>query len=240
MGKNNYFDLYEIVKLVEEKSRKGKLDIEEIKQKLNSHIRIRVVPKDEVIAYTAKPAPYVYFIIKGSYFHYRISKHGKNNFLSVENAPQWIGIDKVLDAEHANVTGDKVLQECIVLDIKADYFEKCIDADGKFAHYIIKNLLQKMAKISCKSDRLLFNNAKEHLMFYILEYWDRNQKESGNCKVDVKNEYIAEEIGISTRTLYRTLNMLKDENLIVVKKGTIVVNDSQIEQIRNFFLEAEK
>lgn len=239
MEKNNYSDLYEIVKLIE-KTEKDKLDLNVIEAKLNDQIRIRHVPKDEVIACSGTPAPYTHYIIKGSYYHYRISKQGKNNFLSVEKAPQWMGIDKVLDPEHANVTGDKVLQECTVLDIKADYFEKCIKADGEFAEYIIKNLLTKMAKISCKSDRLLFNSAKEHLIFYILEYWDRYHDESEICKVDMKNEYIAEEIGISTRTLYRALNQLKDEKLIAVKKGSIVVKNSQIEKMRTYFLQAEK
>lgn len=240
MRENNCSELYKIVKLVEEKTQKGNLNIDEIKKKLNGQIHIRVVSKDKVISSSVKPAPYVYYVISGSYFHYRISKQGKNNFLSVENAPQWIGIDRVMDPGHANVTGDKVLKECVVLDVNAEYFKKCIETDGKFAHYIIQNLLQKMAKISCKSDRLLFNSAKEHLMFYILEYWDRNHKQSGNCRIDVKNEYIAEEIGISTRTLYRTLNTLKDENLIVVQKGTMIVNSSQIERIRTFFSDAEK
>lgn len=235
MEKNSHSDLYEVVKLIEEKSKNEKMNLNEIRKRLNSQIRIRIVQKDEMIAYQVKPAPYVYYVIQGSYFHYRISKQGQNNFLSVENAPQWMGIDKVVDGEHANDTGDKALQECIVLDIKADYFEKCIKTDGEFAHYIIKNLLQKMAKISCKSDRILFNSTKEHLMFYILEYWDRNAKSSEVCRVDVKNEYIAEEIGISTRTLYRTLNILKSEDLITVKKGCIVVNSSQIERIRKSF-----
>lgn len=240
MEKNNCSDLYNIVKQVEENNKKGNLNVDKIKKNLNDHMRIRIVPKDQMISYSVKPAPYVYYVMQGSYFHYRVSKQGKNNFLSAENAPQWMGIDKVIDSECANITGDKALKECVVLDIKADYFEKCIESDGKFARYIIENLLQKMAKISLRSDRLLFSNAKEHLMFYILEYWDRNNKNSDVCRVDVKNEYIAEEIGVTTRTLYRNLNILKDENLIAVKKGTIVVNSSQIEEIRKILLENDK
>lgn len=235
MKRNKCSDLYEIVKVIEEKSSKGKLNLEEIKKYMNDQMNIRLVPKDEVIASREKATAYVHYVISGSYFHYRISKSGKTNFLSNEKAPQWIGIDRAVDGQHANVTPDKVLKECTVLDIRNDYFERCIKEDGEFALYIIKNLLEKMAKISCKSDRVLFSNAKEHLMYYILEYWNTNHRNSEICRVDVKNEYIAEEIGVSTRTLYRVLNQLKEEEIIGVRRGDVVVNDRQIQKIKEFF-----
>lgn len=235
MGKTKEANLYEIVKLVEKQISKGTVNIAEIKPYLNEQINLKVVPENEAIATKEQKATYVYYVISGRYFHYRILKRGSVNFLSIENAPQWIGIDKVIDPEHANVTGDKVLKTCIVLEIRAGYFISCIEENGEFARYIIKNLLTKMAKISVKSDRLMFSDAKEHLMFYILDYWDRNHKGAGSCKIDIKNEYIAEEIGVTLRTLYRILNKLKEEGLIVVTDREKYVNSEQIDRIRHYF-----
>ena len=89
--------------------------------------------------------------------------------------------------------------------------------------------------MSVRSDYLLFSDAKEHLMFYILEYWNKYYDGSGSCIVSMKNDNVAAELGISTRTLYRTQNVLKEEGTISMMRGKIIVNESQIKKIRNFF-----
>lgn len=237
--KNNHCDLYKIVNLVEEQTQAGSLNLEEIKKHLNNQIRLRVVPRDEEIASRGGTPAYVHYVISGAYFLYRISKQGKVNFLSVEHGPQWLGIDRAIDMEYANDTGDRVLKTCTVLDIRAGYFARCMEEDGSFASCIIKNLLRKISRISSKSDRLLFSDAREHLLFYILEYWERNHRGAAICRVEMKNEYIAEEIGVSLRTVYRTLNKLKEEELIEVVHGTIQVDRQQIQRIRDLFPEMQ-
>ena len=44
--------------------------------------------------------------------------------------------------------------------------------------------------------------------------------------------YIADDIGVSTRTLYRALNEMKDQGLLNVVRGNIVVTSAQIQMIR--------
>ena len=44
--------------------------------------------------------------------------------------------------------------------------------------------------------------------------------------------YIADDIGVSTRTLYRALNEMKDQGLLNVVRGNIVVTSVQIQIIR--------
>ena len=51
MGEKAYSDLYQIVRIVEEK--KGQADLQEIGLLLNSQMRLRIVPKGERIFYMA-------------------------------------------------------------------------------------------------------------------------------------------------------------------------------------------
>lgn len=156
------------------------------------------------------------------------------NYLSNECAPQWLDIGNVIAAQYANETEDKTLEECIVLDIRADYFIQCVKESGEFATKIIENLLIKMALISRESDRRLLADARERMLLYILQSWKTEQHEMNFCVIDEKNEAIADAIGISIRSLYRILNQLKSEGLIEVKKRKIYVNAGQIVCIEAF------
>lgn len=49
MGENIYSDLYDIVRIVEEK--KGQADLQEVKRLLNGQMRLRTVPRGEPIFY---------------------------------------------------------------------------------------------------------------------------------------------------------------------------------------------
>lgn len=237
MDKNSikYSDLYEIIKLVESKSKEDSLNPKEVQSFLNEYIKMRVVPPNGIIHYGEIDVNHVCYTIKGSYFNYRIAKNGKVNLLTKIQAPEWSCIDKVLDAEHSNIVEAKAMEECVVLDIDANYFLNCLKANGKLGVYFTKRLLTLVSEMSVRSDHLLFSDAKEHLMFYILEYWNKIYDKSGKCKVDMKNDYIAAELGISTRTLYRIQNALKEEGIISVKKGSIIVNETQIKAIRDYF-----
>ena len=48
----------------------------------------------------------------------------------------------------------------------------------------------------------------------------------------MKTDYIAAELGVNVRTIYRTKKVLEDEGLITLEKGKIFVKQEQIEQIK--------
>ncbi|MBT9776600.1 helix-turn-helix domain-containing protein [Clostridium sp. MCC353] len=235
MGNYNCSDLYQIVRITNEIGWKEKVTANWLKTYTHDYMRARTVPSGRTLCRQDDFEGYVHYVVQGRYFHYRGSKEGKINLLSIRDKPDWIGIDRILTPETANPTDNLTLEECIVLDIKSEYFIQCIRESSDFSIYIIKNLLNKLSLISRKSDRMVFHNAKEHLIFYILIYWNNHYDGSQECVVQLKNDYIAEDMGICVRTLYRALNDLKEDGLIKIRKRNIVVNQSQIQKIREFF-----
>ena len=152
--------------------------------------------------------------------------------VSLSEAPEWIGIDRILCPEYANITEDSVIEDCIVLDIEREYFIECLTEKGEFSLIIIKNLLKKMSTSSNRTEYMLINDAKAQVLYWIVEYWKAYSKGRKELKIKLKNEYIADNIGISVRTLYRILKELKEKNLIVGEKGNIVINKEQINKIK--------
>ena len=110
---------------------------------------------------------------------------GEINFLSRVKALDWSCLDKALDPEHANVVGAKALEECVVLYVQKDYFIRCLEENGRFALWILKYAINNISHMSTKSDRLIFSDAREHMLYYILDYWNRNSMGKAQCKIEM-------------------------------------------------------
>ena len=214
MVKNKCSDLYYLVKVINEQNQKGVFNLNEIKPLLNNDMSIKRVPKNEIIHPGEIDVDYACYIIRGSFFKYRTEKKGGINFLSKEKAPAWSCLDKILDPER-------------------DYIIRCLEENSRFVLGMLKDMLTLTSTMSMKSDRLLFNDAKEHLLFYILEYWNRTNQGKKRCRIEMKNDYIAAELGVNVRTIYRTKKVLEDEGLITLEKGKIFVKQEQIGQIKS-------
>lgn len=226
-------DLFKIIYITREEKWRTNPDLKLIKEHLNEYMQIRVVKEGGKIHQYDKTQKYIHYVIIGKYFHYRELKIGKRNLIALNEAPEWIGMDRVLDKENANITEDYVTEECIVIDIEKEYFIECLQKNGDISLYIIKNLLKKMSLTSNRAEYMLINDAKLQLLSWINEYWKNKYNGEDELTIKLKNDYIMDNIGISTRTFYRILKELKEEGLIATVKGNIVINSLQIEKIKN-------
>lgn len=224
--------LLDIIRLADCHSRQGTFELEMIKPYLNEYIRVRFVPTGGYITTEDVIIKRVYYIMTGSYYELRSSEQGKTNLLSRKRAPQFLGVDRAVNPGKASLSSNLALEPCIVLEIEMNYFIRSVKEDGELGLEIIKNLCAKLSNASYRSDHILFHNTQEKLMLYILRYWDEYQEDGKECIVEVKNMYIADDIGVSTRTLYRAMNEMKDQGLLRVKKGNIAVNADQIQIMR--------
>lgn len=225
-------DLYEIINITNQKEWRKDYNLDVIRKKLNKHMQIRIIKKGGKISHQSLKEDYIHYVIKGKYYHYRDSNEGRRNLLSLNEGPEWIGMDRTLNMEYANFTEDSALEECIVIDIEKEYFINCIYENGDISMYLIKNLLKKMSLTSSRTDYMLLSNTKSQILFWLKEYYDYNHKDEEKFVINLKNNYIAENIGISIRTFYRNLNDLKQEGFISSEKGKIVISKAQIIKIK--------
>lgn len=226
MKKSN--DLLKIIELVKKQQAMNQFQLEELKPFLNEYIRVRVVPKGGYIAREDVLINRVYYIIQGTYYESRSSEHGKTNLLSRKRAPQFLGVDRAVNSKTACLSSNLALETCVVIEIETEYFLNSIRENGELGLEVIRNLTEKLSNASYRSDQILFLTTKEKLMMYLINYWEEYHIGERACKVDVKNVFIADNIGVSTRTLYRAISEMKEEELISVSKGNIVVSFQQI------------
>ena len=230
MKENAKDNLYQIVKFVESQDMEKEIDIKMIVPYLNKYMKIREIPKNHYITREQEMLNKVYYIICGAYDMTRLSEKGKMKVQAQRRAPQFIGIDKAIDKNMKGNFTSIALEKCTVLEIDQKYFVECIKENGDLAIKLIKNISEKLVNASLEIDRLVFNTPKEQLMHYIYQYWKESPAKHSICRIEEKNSYTADNVGISIRTFYRVLDILKKEKLVCIHKGCIEVDEKQIKK----------
>lgn len=225
--------LYQIVRLANDKKERGEcLKFEEIKELLNEHMRVKKVLKEQYITTEHTTSKKVYYVFSGTFLMMRSSKMGVTNVFSRKTAPQFLGIDRAVLSDEYTFSDTFCLTDCFVMEIDAQYFVKCIKENAEFGFDIIKALCERLISASYRSDTILFYTSAEKLMFYIIEYWNEYHVGQDECIIKQKNMFIADWIGTSVRTLYRVIDELKQNNMVKVVKGNIVVTYEQVMKMK--------
>lgn len=226
--------LFQIVQLANNEKQKGRcLTFDRIKELVNGRMVFVNVPKGNYITTEKRDAKKVYYVLSGSFLKMRGSKSGANNVLAREKVPQFLGIDKVIYPDRCVYPDTLALDDCGVLEIDASYFVTSLHENAELAFEIVQILCGRLIQASQRSERILFCTATEKLMIYIIQYWYEYYSGRKQCVLKIKNEFIADNIGVSIRTLYRAIEGLKKQNLIKIVKGNIVVTEEQIQVMKS-------
>lgn len=230
MENNNLLD---IVLLVNSKKNNNQcISYADIKPFLNDKMTYFTVSKGDYITTENTSAKKVFYVLSGSIIMMRDSKKGTRFVLAREKAPQFLGMDRAIFSENCVFTNTLALEDCTVLAIDPSYFLKNVKENLDFSFEIVKILCERLLKASYRSDQIVFYTPPEKLMIYIVKYWNQHHTDKKKCVIKEKNALIADAIGVSIRTLYRTINELKEQGLLTMEKGNFVVTHEQVEEMK--------
>ena len=107
--------------------------------------------------------------------------------------------------------------------------------DGEAALVVIRDLAKVVERNHTRMDRLVFLKASNNLMAYIESKWNEGETSRKDRQLIIRERHgvIAADLSVSVRTLYRSINSLKDEGLLSVQKGgVLIVNEAQMEEMK--------
>lgn len=223
----------ELVSFVNKKIKQGEaVTADAVRPFLNEKMNIRVISAGTYFVTEGQPITKILYIAEGSFYLMRNSDGGKINLAARKRAPQFIGLRGINDPREIFFASYYAVEPCIAVEFEKDFFWKSVQSSGELGMEVIKNLEASLFSAASRSNDMLFCTAKEKLMLYILKYKDEFCTEKGKCEIAVKNIFIADAIGVNIRTLYRTVDELKREGLVTIKKGNLNVTDEQVAVLR--------
>lgn len=210
---------------------------EKIRPYLNKHTNLRFIPKGGKIFSTLDPIKHVYLLVYGEYCSVRYSSKGQYNMLARRKGLQFLGLIEVINKFSFYEATTEVISDSIVIEIEKNYFMQQILSDTRIAMIVINNLGLKLMDSVHNTDKHLFYDSTYKFSIYVYRAWTNAEVHGERLKIEESKEFIAQEIGVSLRSIYRSIKDLKEKNLISVHKGKIFVTKQQFEGIKNHLSE---
>lgn len=201
---------------------------------LKSRYTIRTYPPGTIIH--QKDYPLNYFGIVCSGDHRVINEFENGNVFMIEKneAIDFIGEVTIL-AEKTNTSVTiETLTECIVFLISRDDFEMWISKDIHFLRLITRKIAYKLYRSSYNRGAKLFYPPDYLLLNYLLQYASSHHIEKHKeITLRKTREGIREELGMTVKTINRTITKLRDAGMIGTKKGKVTMSLEQYEYVKN-------
>lgn len=191
-----------------------------------------VMKKEDVLEY-------VYLILKGELKVVNEFENG-NIYAFASILPlSFVGELEVLSEELEYAVTIEAITECITIQIRSGDFEKWIQCDPAALLTVARGLAKKMYPTSYENGNVLFQPGIRKVQSYIAKYCNQRLKNEGALLVEKNRQQIADEVGISVKSVNRSVKKLKEEGFITVRKGKIYVSKNQYSRLLDAISEKE-
>jgi CRP/FNR family cyclic AMP-dependent transcriptional regulator len=175
---------------------------------------------------------YVYILLKGEVKVINEFDNGTTYTIASMVPINFIGELEALSSQPVYAVTVQTVTDCVTLRIPISDFIKWLECDAIMLMMIAKVLAKKMYPTSYENGSLIHRSSLSKLQSYLAEYYQKNAAHRDQPLPVKKNrQYIADEIGISIKSVNRSLEKMKDQGLVSIEKGKIHISKGQYLEI---------
>lgn len=155
-----------------------------------------------------------------------------NVFMIERNEPiDFIGEVTILAGKPRTSVTIETTTESTIIYISRKDFEDWIAKDIYFLRLVSAKVAFKLYRSSYNRGARLFYPPHYLLLHYLLQYADRHRiLEKGQITLPLTRQELFEEIGVTVKTINRTVTRLKSDGLLGVSKGKLTLTLEQYEK----------
>jgi CRP-like cAMP-binding protein len=198
---------------------------EESMQELSRITSMRDIPKNQPIYFPQEPSNSIFFLKKGRVKLTRISNDGKEMILALVTKGEVFGEMAYLDEAERKEFATS-LDDCLVCAINKNEFKEFVDRNPELNLRITKLIGLKLKKYSERIEELVFKDAEQRLVSFLLRLADENGKQIGDeifVKPFLKHQDIAELTATSRQTVNSILTDLREKKVINFDRKKLII-----------------
>ncbi len=197
----------------------GKPDLKSLTDNRNTN-RYR---KKQVIYSESNHPSYLYYIQKGKVKTYKSNDDGKELVVGLYRENDFFGYTALLEGTVYKETAE-VMEESEIALIPRREFEDLINSSREVSQTFIRLLAKNISEKEQHLLGLAYNSLRKKVAECLLTLVDKYQTGgTDNFVIDISRENLATIAGTATESLIRTLSDFKNEKLIDIKDGNIVI-----------------
>ena len=173
----------------------------------------------------------VYQVITGKVKVSKTNEDGKEFITNMYGPGDFFGFTYVLE-DSLYKDEAQILEEAELMLIPREDFMQLISNDIQIAKQFIKIITHNIVEKEESMLNLAYSSLRKKVAFGLIQYFDKyNLKEEKKPLLILSRENLAQSIGIATESLIRTLGDFKDEKLIEIETGKVIILDEK--KLRN-------
>jgi len=198
----------------------GKIDLASPDEREMQHF------KKKQMIYTDGHRPQcLYFISKGKVKTFKTNEDGKEFITDIFKEGDFLGYAALLEEAMYDDNAEALEDAELMIIPKADFMalvNQDLQVARKFITLLSRNLHEKEEKLV----NLAYNSLRKRVANGLLNVYEKFKKAEGDKpKLEMSREDLAQVVGTATESLIRTLSDFKNEKLIEIKEGKILVLD---------------
>lgn len=193
----------------------------------------------EIVSYSKKVNVYaenqrpraVYYVVSGKIKISRANDDGKEFITSIHGPGEYFGYLPVLqDSNYKDQA--QALEESELMLIPREDFLQLVSNDMQIAQTFIKIITQNIGEKKESLLNLAYSSLRKKVAYGLIHLSEKYKiKEGSRTVLNLSRENMAQSIGIATESLIRTLGDFKDEKLIDIQSGKVIIIDEK--KLRN-------
>lgn len=178
---------------------------------------------------------YVYFIASGKVKTIRINEDGKELITGIYSKGDYFGYEALLKGnEHTD--NAEAMEDSEIITMPKDEFFQLVYSNREIAKKFIEMLSNKVDEKEENLLHLAYNSVRqrtaEALLNVSLKFNPENQS---GVELSISREDLANMVGTATESVIRVISDLKEEGILSVKSGKIVIEKAdKLEQIKKW------
>ncbi len=198
-------------------------------EELSRITSMRNISKNQPIYFPKEPSNSIFFLKKGRVKLTRMSSDGKEMILGLVNKGEVFGEMAILDEEERKDFAT-TLDECLICTINKDDFKQFVKSNPELNLRLTKLIGLKMRKYTERIEELVFKDAEQRVVSFLLSFANENGKQIGDeifVKPFLKHQDIAELTACSRQTVNSVLTDLREKKIINFDRKKLIVHDKE-------------
>ncbi|MEO8569181.1 MAG: response regulator [Ginsengibacter sp.] len=169
----------------------------------------------------------VYYVVSGKLKISKTNDDGKDFITGIHGPGEYFGYTSIL--EDVNYKDEaQALEETTLMLIPREDFLQLISSDIQIAQTFIKIIAQNIVEKEESLLNLAYSSLRKKVAYGLIHLLEKYKVEEGNKIIlNLSRENMAQSIGIATESLIRTLGDFKDEKLIDIQTGKVIIIDEK-------------
>lgn len=209
---------------------------------IDSHFSLQRFPPHATIHSKDDTLTRIGILLRGTFRVLNEFENGNIFMIETNEAVSFIGeVTLLAEADTTSVTIEAV-SECLIAFLPVSDFDRWLRSDIVFLRRVSTHVAKKLYCSSYNRGERLFYSPGYLLLKYLLQAAKAPGPE-GRFVLKKTRSLLSEEMGMTVKTLNRTISTLRDDGLLSIQQGKIALSDRQYELCRrrlSFYMQQRK